>query len=389
MWIEREISKILPEVMKEQPILVLTGSRQVGKTSLLKHSVEGAEFVSLDIPKIAEEADESGQQFLARLKEPVIIDEVQYAPKLFRYLKVAADSSEVKSARFLLTGSEKFSLMNAVTESLAGRCSVVELQTLSHVELENWSGNISEGERLLEWILKGGYPALHARELAFERFYTNLIATYLERDVKRLSNIQNLRDFDKFLRILALRSGQMLSMNSIASDLGISQGTIKSWIGILLASNIVSLVEPWNDNPNKRLVKTPKLFFNDTGLLCALLGFSSVSDLRKTPLLGALFETHVFAQLLRSHSNTCKRFQMNYFRTHEGAEIDFVLSKGNSYELYECKWSETPDVNFKSIDAFKKYSQSENVNVNIVCSARGKRTKFEGTVTIRDSIQFN
>jgi uncharacterized protein len=245
------------------------------------------------------------------------------------------------------------------------------------------------GETLLKWIFMGGYPDLHARNIDPNRFYSNLLATYLELDIKRLSNIQNLRDFDRFLRCLALRSGQMLSMNGVAGDLGVSQGTIKNWLNLLIASNVVTLVEPWNDNPNKRLVKTPKVYFNDTGLLCSLLGFRSPDEILRSPLLGSIFETHTFCQILRCYTNSCVKMNLNYFRTHEGAEIDFVISNGINHHLIECKWSENPSVELKGFESFKKYSNGQVASFQLVCSARGKRSRSGSVTFVRDSVDFS
>ena len=388
MWIERDFLEAFPEIARQQPICVLTGSRQVGKTSLLRHLLPHASFTSLDLPRNSEHAEESGESFLKSLTLPTIIDEAQYAPKLFRYLKHAVDSRPEKSAAYFLTGSERFSMMKNITESLAGRCTIVELQTLSHLELEKWSGKTSEGNQLLEWIFKGGYPDLHARSLDTERFYSDLIATYIERDVKRLSNIASVRDFDRFLRLMALRSGQLLSMNNVANEIGVSQATIKSWTGILVASSIVSLVEPWWNNLSKRLIKTPKMYFHDTGLMCALAGFRSASDLRHSPLLGAIFETHVFGQILRSYANRGLQSRIHFFRTHDGIEADFILQRGTNFHLLECKWSESPKYKPKVVEVFEKASQGKVTRFSIVTSVRGRRKTKEEGVEVRDSIEW-
>jgi predicted AAA+ superfamily ATPase len=387
-WIDREISHNFFNICAQRPVLVLTGSRQVGKTTFLRKALPNAAFVSLDLPRNAEQAEDSGEEFLARLALPAIIDEVQYAPKLFRYLKHAVDGGARKDAHYFLTGSERFSMMKNVTESLAGRCSVVELQTLSHMELERWSGMQAESEQLLQWIYEGGYPDLHARALDPERFFSDLVATYIERDVKRLSNITNVREFDRFLRLMALRSGQLLSMNGVANEVGVSQATIKAWTNILVASNIVTLVEPWWSNLAKRLVKTPKLYFHDTGLACSLAGFRSARELARSPLLGALFETHVFGQILRSFTNRGLAPRIHFFRTHEGVEADFVLQRGTEFHLMECKWSETPTFNEKVLRVFEDASKGRVVRYSIVTPVRGRRTK-SAVVEYHDSVDWS
>jgi uncharacterized protein len=361
MWIEREIQEIWDELEREYGVLVITGSRQVGKSALLSKLYGANQLVSLDLPRLANEAQNSPELFLKNLKTPVVIDEVQYAPNLFRAIKHEVDklqnSNSLQKAQWLLTGSEKFSLMEGVSESLAGRAGILELGTLSLRELEKWSGEVCKQAKLLQWMLEGGYPKLHAQKLNRDRFFSNLVATYLERDVKRLLNVQSLFEFDKFMRLCALRSGQLLSMSNIASDLGVSQTTIKKWISTLEASGIVDLIEPWHLNPNKRLVKTPKLYFNDTGLCLHLIGISTIEELQRSVFLGPIFETLCYGQLKRYFNNRGLKKKIYFFRTHDGEEIDFVLTQGTEHILYECKFSENPTVEKKGRNAFEKYSQ--------------------------------
>jgi len=292
MWISRDIESTLTEVARERPALILTGSRQAGKTSLLQRVFPAYGYVTLDVPRTAELAEESGEQFLRDHLAPLIIDEVQYAPRLLRWLKPAIDGRREETGLYCLTGSQKFSLMQGVTESLAGRVAVLDLHSLSAVELERFSGRTAEGGELLEWIVAGGYPELHARGLPPERFYADYLSTYLERDVRQVLQVRNLRDFDRFLRLAAVRSGQLLSYNAFATDLGVSPNTVKSWLSVLEASNVVCLIEPYYRNLGKRIVKSPKLYFTDTGLACYLAGIRSSRDLRGSGLLGAFFETH-------------------------------------------------------------------------------------------------
>jgi predicted AAA+ superfamily ATPase len=307
MWIARDIAHILVSQAKERPVLLLTGARQTGKTSLAKETFKRHGFVSLDLPRLAEEAEESGEEFLRKHQTPLIIDEVQYAPALFRYLKQAVDERRQETGLFILTGSQKFGLMAGVSESLAGRVGVFDLYSLSLAEMEQFGKQTAEGKQLLEWMLRGGYPELHAKGLDAERFYSDYVATYLERDVRQIVQVKNLRDFDRFLRLVAVRTAQMLSLHSLASDVGVSPTTIKSWLSVLEASHIVYMLEPYYQNLGKRLVKTPKLYFLDTGLACFLTGLRTVEDIERSTLLGPLYETLALGQMVRWYANRGKQ----------------------------------------------------------------------------------
>jgi uncharacterized protein len=376
MWIKREFEEHLKQISQETPIIVLTGSRQVGKSALLEKflSEEGNlnSVVSFDLPRHAHTASANPEEFLESLKLPAVLDEIQYVPTIFRVIKHFVDErkNQSQSTMLYLTGSEKFALMENISESLAGRASILNLETLSLKELENWSGKKAEKTQLLSWMIQGGYPALHAQNISTQRFFSSLVATYIERDVKRIANIQNTRTFDAFLQMCALRTGQLMSMNNIASDLGTSQSTISRWINILVASGIIDLVLPWNVNPNKRLVKTPKIYFNDTGLCCFLIGIQTTEELARTQLLGHLFETMCYGQLKRSYTNKGLQPRISYFRTHDGAEIDFIVQKGLSYQAYECKYAENPQYKESNFKKFSEFSNPESLQRIILNSGR-------------------
>lgn len=342
MWIEREICAALQVELERRPVVVLTGARQSGKTSLLRHLLPDRAYVSLDLPLLAEEAEQSGEAFLRKHPPPLIVDEVQNAPGLFRYLKAKVDERRDGPGQYVLTGSAKFPLTAGVSESLAGRAAIVELHSLSLAELEAWSGQAAEGDRLLQWCLLGGYPEVHARSLPAERFHADYVATYLERDVRSALQVRSLRDFDRFLRLLALRSGQLLSLNSLASDTGIAVNTVKSWLSVLEASNIVYLLPPYYRNLGKRLVKTPKAYLLDTGLLCFLLGIRTVSQLKTSALLGQIFETLALGQILRRFTNRLEPLDLYFYRDQYGHEVDFVIPVGEKLRLIECKYTELP-----------------------------------------------
>jgi uncharacterized protein len=386
VWIPREIAGHLQDAASQRPALLLTGSRQSGKTSLIERTFPSYRYVSLDLPSVAEEA-ESGEGFLARHPPPVILDEVQYAPGLFRYLKHAIDQRRDQPGQFLLTGSQKFALMQGVSESLAGRVAIVELHSLSLAELERWSGTQAGGETFWQWTFAGGYPELHAAGLPPGRFYSDYVTTYLERDVRQVLNVRNLRDFDRFLRLCAIRTGQLLSMNSMASDIGVSPNTVRSWLSVLEASGIIVLLEPYYRNLGKRMVKTPKLYFLDTGLACFLAGFRTLDDLRGSALLGAFFETQVLAQIVRWYSNRGLQPTVYFFRDHHGNEVDFVIPVGERLKLMEAKLSETPDLQpggFQEVE--RALPPGGVVSRTVITPRRGTRTV--GGTTVADCVDL-
>jgi uncharacterized protein len=325
---------------RQFPALVVTGGRQTGKTTLLRQLFPEASFASLDLPSAAYQADEGGEEFLRAYAEPVILDEVQYAPGLFRHLKVAIDARRTERGRFLMTGSQKFPLMQALSESLAGRCAVLELDTLSSAEIvAAFPGETPPPEEIL-W--RGGFPELwRDREIEPRLFYSSYVATYLERDVRLALRVGSLRDFERFLRACALRSGQLLNVSELARDVGIATTTARDWLSVLEASSQVTLLEPYFNNPTRRLIKTPKLYFRDSGLLCFLLGLESPAALASSPLSGAVWETFVLGQILRARAATGSAGQVFFWRDAYGVEVDFLIEQNARVRLIEAKWTET------------------------------------------------
>lgn len=340
MWIDRRLSEQVLAASRQFPALVVTGGRQTGKTTLLRHLFPDASFASLDLPSAAYQADERGEEFLRSFREPVILDEVQYAPGLFRHLKVAIDAQRTERGRFLMTGSQKFPLMQALSESLAGRCAVLELDTLASSEILT---AVPRETRLTEEILwRGGFPELwRDREIEPRLFYSSYVATYLERDVRLALRVGSLRDFERFLRACALRSGQLLNLTELARDVGIAGTTARDWLSVLEASSQVTLLEPYFNNPTRRLIKTPKLYFRDSGLLCFLLGLESPAALASSALAGAVWETFVLGQILRARAATGSAGQVFFWRDTHGVEVDFLIEQNGRVRLVEAKWAET------------------------------------------------
>ncbi len=339
MWIERRLSGQVLAAARQFPALMVTGGRQTGKTTLLRHLFPAAAFATLDLPSAAYQAEERGEEFLRGAGEPVILDEVQYAPALFRHLKLAIDARRATRGRFLMTGSQKFALMQALSESLAGRCAVLELDTLASVEILAAFPNATVPAEELLW--RGGFPELwRDREIEPRLFYSSYTATYLERDVRLALRVGSLRDFERFLRACALRSGQLLNVTELARDVGIAATTARDWLSVLEASSQVMLLEPYFNNPTRRLIKTPKLYFRDTGLLCFLLAVESPAALVASPLLGAVWETFVLGQILRARAAAGSAAQVFFWRDAHGVEVDFVIEQNGRVRLIEAKWAE-------------------------------------------------
>jgi len=338
MWIPRDVEPRLLRSARTRPVVVLTGARQTGKTSTLRRLFPDLSFVALDLPTEAEQAEKEPEAFLRRHPPPLVVDEVQYAPQLFRHLKVRVDEHRGRPGQFLLTGSQKFTLMEGVAESLAGRADVVELETLSLSEILGAKPDAGVEEA----VILGSFPELHARpDIDPVAFHTSYLATYLERDVRTLANVGKLRDFERFLRACALRSANLLNKADLARDVGIAPSTANQWLSVLEASGQIVLLEPFFSNRTKSIVKSPKLYLADSGLLCALLNVRSIDELLASPAAGAIWETFVFAQL-RARERRAGRTGSLFFWRDRTREVDFVVEAGGRVELFEAKWTEIP-----------------------------------------------
>ncbi len=344
MWIEREISKKLENLSKSFPVLILTGARQTGKTSLLKRVFPKYRYVSLDLRLLAEQAEQSPESFLRDYPPPLLIDEVQYAPKLFRHIKVLVDQEREKKGLFILTGSQKFSLMKEVSDSLAGRCALLNLPGLSAKEIisslsENWSGDLYS-----ELLWRGAFPELWAdRSIPVREYYQSYVSTYLERDVREILNVGSLRDFERCLRACATRAAQLLNKSELARDVGVSPTTMNQWVSVLETSNQIKLLEPFFANLGKRLTKSPKLYFCDSGLLCFLLGMTKES-VNNSSLIGHIWENFVLNEISKWVDLYHPEWSVWFYRDQQNREADFLVQ--GPYErirLLEAKWSEVPE----------------------------------------------
>lgn len=371
MWIPRDVEARLRRAVRTRPVVVLTGARQTGKTSTLRRLFPDLGFVSLDLPGEAEQAEREPDVFLRRHPAPVVIDEVQHAPALFRHLKARVDADRGRHGRFLLTGSQKFTLMRGVSESLAGRADVVELEGLSLRETRAALPDVA----LETAIVRGGLPELSANpDIDVVAFHNSYLATYLERDVRSLARVGSLRDFERFLRACALRSANLLNKADLARDVGIAPSTANEWLSMLEASGQVVLLEPWFSNRTKSIVKSPKLYLADTGLLCALLNLRSEEALLQSPLAGAVWETFVFAQL-RHREGRAGRTGSLFFWRDRTREVDFVAEAGGRLELLEARWTQLP-------------TASDAVNLDFVRRALGRPSVSGGGIVCRTRTAF-
>jgi predicted AAA+ superfamily ATPase len=337
MWIARTIEPILRRAARQFPAVLVTGARQTGKTSLLRRLFPRASYLTLDLPANAEAARTAPEELLDAHGAQVIVDEIQYAPSLLRHLKARIDRDRAPG-RFLLTGSQAFPLMHGVSESLAGRCAVLALHTLSRAELLAARREIPE----TRYVFLGGYPELYTG-VDPALWYPAYVATYLERDVRNVLQVADLPELNRFLRACALRTSQVVNYSDLARDTGIAPNTARKWLGLLQTSGIVALIEPYFGNRLKRLIKAPKLAFLDTGLAAFLAGLRTERDLAASALAGAFWESHVYGQIVRQAAARPGSAPAAYWRTAGGPEVDLVLERaGGDIAAIECKWSEQP-----------------------------------------------
>jgi uncharacterized protein len=371
VWIDRKMRIPLLNAANTFPAVVIGGPRQVGKTSLLEHAFPKHRYVTLDLGEHADMAETRPADFLSRFPPPLIVDEVQYAPALFRHLKVAVDTQKGEVGLFLLSGSQDFALMESVSDSLAGRAAVIRMLGLSGHE---WRASpVSDGHAWPEFLFRGGYPGLWASDAQVperSRWYASYLATYLERDVRNMLRVGSLRDFERFLRACAARTAQTLNMAELGRDVGISANTAREWISVLQASNQIALLEPYYRSLGKRLVKSPKLYFTDTGLAAFLLGFQTATTLWTSQAAGALWENYVITQWIRWRDWEHPEASLWYYRDQVGAEVDLLIEQDAALTLIECKLASRPDLrDLRGISAVRKHFGKSVKRAFIACTS--------------------
>ena len=339
--IQRQLASKLLEMRHKYPVLFLTGPRQSGKTTLLKSLFPDLPYFLLEEPDIRAFALNDPRGFLSNVPKGAILDEVQRTPELFSYLQGVVDSRP--EVFFVLSGSQNFLLSDHISQSLAGRTSVQKLLPLSLSEMT--AANL-QFDALEDLLYQGAFPRLYDRQITPPDFYPAYLETYVQRDVRLLKNIPDLDLFIRFMGLCAGRCGQLLNFQSLASDTGISPNTAKSWISILQASYVVFLLQPYHENFNKRITKTPKLYFYDTGMVCSLLGLHQRDDLRHYHGKGALFENFVITEVIKSHFNRGIPSKAWFWQDQTGKEIDLLVQEGNALFAIEVKAGQTFNPSF-------------------------------------------
>jgi len=330
----RLAQETMAELLAWYPVLAITGPRQSGKTTLARHCRGNLPYVNLEALDTRAHASEDPRGFLSQFPDGAILDEIQHVPGLFSYLQVLVDA-DPRPGRFILTGSQQFGLRDGIAQSLAGRVGLLELLPFSLAETPGAS------QPLNETLVRGGFPRIVADGIPSRLWLADYINTYIERDVRRLLNVRDLSAFQRFLKLCAGRSGQLLNLSALAADTGITHNTAKEWISVLEASYIVFLLPPYHRNFGKRLVKTPKLYFLDTGLAAWLLGATRADELAASMFRGALFENWVLTELLKAHLNLRQQANLYFWRDSNGHEIDFLVESGEYLLPIECKSGET------------------------------------------------
>ena len=385
-YISRSLEKVVAQVTKEYPVVLVTGPRQVGKTTMLQKLMEGTDrkYVSLDDLNEREKKKNDPELFLQLHRPPVLIDEVQYAPELFTYIKIYVDKNH-NPGDFWLTGSQVFKLMRGVQESLAGRVAVLSLTSLSQAEIcggrmepftidmESLSARSKERKQadtrgIFDRIFRGSMPAIVSGQNSNSQiFYSSYLTTYIERDVKELSDAIDSLKFLHFITAVAARCGQMLNVADIARDADINLKQAKDWLGILETMGIVFYLHPYSNNLLKRLVKTPKLYFYDTGLVCYLTKWSSAETLENGAMNGAILENYVVAEIMKTYLNSGKEPFMYYYRDKDAKEIDIILEHDGVLNPIEIKKSSNPGSELVKVFALLDKASTPRSKGAVIC----------------------
>lgn len=405
MYISRAIENVVERTGKTFKATLVTGARQVGKSTLLKHLYEGHRYITFDDPLLLGETKREPGLFFRNNRPPMILDEAQYISELFPYIKMECDRTEAKGL-FQMTGSQQYRMMKNVSESLAGRVAILELSGLSLREMQNdaFDRPFIPTEEYVEergktakacgnlWnvIHRGGYPALADEDVDWQTFFPSYVQTYLDRDINELANVKNRMRFTQFLTAMAARTGQLLNYASVAEQIEMPAATVKEWTSLLESSGIISILQPYSNSALSRAIKTPKLYFRDTGLVCYLTKYPTAEAAMSGALAGGLFETFVVSEILKSFSNAGLDYRMHVSfycgkdkirrqqkgeRMEQEAEIDLIIEQGDALYPVEIKLSANPKLSMtNAFDVIEKIS--------------GKRRGVGAVVCMYDSVQW-
>ena len=355
-YIKRRLEDRILEYLEYFSVVSITGPRQSGKSTMLKELLGlKYKYVTFDDFQVRELFYEDPKLFMRNNSTYVIFDEAQKVPELFEMVKMVVDANPEKKGQIILTGSSQFHLMHKISESLAGRVGILELLPFQYSEVVN----LQKDEKV---IYKGGYPELLLRDYKFDKeWYSSYLDTYINKDVKEISNIGNIRDFRRFLTLLAANAAQNLNMSRFSNDLGVATGTIKHWISILEASYIIFLLEPYYNNLGKRVVKSPKIYFYDTGLISYLTGIVTFDMYNNGPMSGAIFENYIISEILKELVHSKLNKELFYYRTSNGLEIDLIIDYKTHCDFVEIKKNYT--FKGKMLQNVKKFSDEKNKGI--------------------------
>ncbi len=355
--IYREISDRIKHYSTKFPVIAVTGPRQSGKTTLVRNIFPDHTYINLEDIEKRTFAKQDPKGFFNVYKSKIIIDEVQYVPELFSYIQLYADEQKI-TGNYILTGSQNFQLMERITQSLAGRVALFTLLPFAYSELKNTEFAYTDYEN---YLLNGFYPSIYDKQIEPTEWYPNYINTYIERDLHQIINISDLYQFRQFLKICANNIGQLINFSSIGQEIGVSFNTIKKWISVLEASYIVYVLPPYYKNYNKRVVKTPKLYFIDTGLACNLLGIKTLENLSFHFMKGALFENFVIMELLKQKMNHLANSELFFWRDNNKIEVDCLIENGMEITTIEIKSGRTiNDSFFKNLNTTRELIGNKN-----------------------------
>jgi len=359
---KREIEAELKALAKDYPVVTLTGPRQSGKTTIVQSTFPEKLYANLESPDTRALAIEDPRGFLEQFPEGAILDEIQRVPELLSYIQVLVDEKEIKGM-FILTGSHQLELGAAVSQSLAGRTAILNLLPMTLFELKEAGVDLT----IDEWLLKGGYPRIYKDQMDPTKAYRNYFQTYVERDLRQLIQVKDLMQFERFVHILAGRIGQILNMEDIGGEVGISSHTVKEWISILEASFILFRLPPYFENFGKRVIKSPKIYFNDVGLASYLLGIQNETQLSRDPLRGHLFENAVILELKKHRLNQGLDPHLFYYRDIQKNEVDILYKKGHELVPIEIKSSKTFHPEFtKKLKVFQEMAQERSPEAYLI-----------------------
>ena len=381
--VSRKIEKLLKHYGTQFRSLAVVGPRQSGKTTLVRNVFSKKPYVSIENPDERGLAENDPRAFLGRFPNGAIIDEAQRAPELFSYLQQILDETK-KTGLFILTGSNNFLLQQSISQSLAGRIGYIDLLPLTVSEIELFGKKYANANEL---ILKGSYPEVYDKKRDPKIWYPSYIRTYVERDVKQLRNIENTVLFTRFLQLCAGRTGQMLSVSALSNECGIDIKTVNSWLGILQSSYIIFLLPPHHKNYNKRVVKSPKLYFNDTGLACSLLGIHTIKELENSHFKGALFENYVIVELQKAIYNSGSTAKLYYWRDNKGTELDVLIDYGKKIVPVEIKSSSTFNDSF--INGIHYWNKLSGNKGGILFYNGKQEYQFENKIQVRNSLSID